>query len=167
MRTNHALLLALLLGACWPAAAQWVWMEGKDRKVYSDRPPPAGIAESDIIQRPKAGALRPAAAAPVAAGAASAASGAAAPRLSGTDKELQERRGQVQDQEAAKKKAEQEAQARARADNCARARQAKANYDSGVRLARTNAQGEREIMDDAARASETQRLQNIIASDCG
>jgi type IV secretory pathway VirB10-like protein len=166
MRTNHALLLALLLGACWPAAAQWVWMEGKDRKVYSDRPPPAGIAESDILQRPKAANLRPAAA-PAAAGATSAASGAAAPRLSGTDKELQDRKNQAQDQEAAKKKAEQEAQARARADNCARARQAKANYDSGVRLARTNAQGEREIMDDAARASETQRLQNIIASDCG
>lgn len=163
MNTHRALLLALLMGVALPVAAQWVWLEGKTRKVYSDRPPPSSVADADILQRPRSSAQRPAVAAPAAAPA----TGEAAPKITGTDKELQERRDQAQDQEAAKKKAEQEAQARARADNCNRARQAKANYDSGVRIARTNAQGEREILDDAARASETRRLQSIISADCG
>jgi hypothetical protein len=38
--------------------------------------------------------------------------------------------------------------------------------DSGVRVGRVNASGEREIMDDAARAVETKRIQGIMASDC-
>ena len=38
--------------------------------------------------------------------------------------------------------------------------------DSGVRIARTNEKGEREFMDDAARAAEAKRTQDIIASDC-
>ena len=48
----------------------------------------------------------------------------------------------------------------------ARAKQAKASFDSGLRISRTNAAGEREFMDDAARASELKRIQGIIASDC-
>jgi hypothetical protein len=33
-------------------------------------------------------------------------------------------------------------------------------------MARTNDKGEREIMDDAARAAESKRLDTVIASDC-
>jgi hypothetical protein len=36
-----------------------------------------------------------------------------------------------------------------------------------VRIATTNAKGEREIMDDQARAAETQRLKEILRTDCG
>jgi hypothetical protein len=38
--------------------------------------------------------------------------------------------------------------------------------DSGLRVAQLNAQGERIIMDDNARAAEQQRLQSVISSDC-
>ena len=38
--------------------------------------------------------------------------------------------------------------------------------DSGMRVARLNAQGEREIMDDKTRAAENQRLQSVIDADC-
>jgi hypothetical protein len=38
--------------------------------------------------------------------------------------------------------------------------------ESGVRLARTLPNGEREVLDDAARAAERQRLQALLASDC-
>ena len=57
--------------------------------------------------------------------------------------------------------------AKAKAENCARAKKAKATFDSGARIATTNAKGEREIMDDAARAVETKRLEGIIATECG
>jgi hypothetical protein len=39
--------------------------------------------------------------------------------------------------------------------------------DSGVRLATTNAKGEREIMDDKVRAAESRRMEGIIRSECG
>ncbi len=167
------LALALVCGllVAGPVAAQWQWQDSSGKKVFSDQPPPPDIPERNILQRPhRAAAPAPAAAAPAAAAPASAASakGAAdaAPKLSGTDKELEERKRQADNAEAAKRKAQEEAAARARAENCNRARQAKASYDSGVRIARTNAQGEREYIDDAARAAETRRLQGIIASDC-
>ena len=53
-----------------------------------------------------------------------------------------------------------------RAAHCARLRDAWATLESGVRLARTLPNGEREVLDDAARAAERQRLQGLLASDC-
>ena len=69
--------------------------------------------------------------------------------------------------EQAKKKAELDKIAKIRADNCDRAKRAKATLDSGIRIATTNAKGEREVMDDKARADEGKRLDEVIRSDCG
>ena len=68
--------------------------------------------------------------------------------------------------ELMKKKAADEENAKLRADSCTRAKQAKATIDSGVRLTVTNDKGEREIMDDNARAAETKRLDGVIARSC-
>lgn len=161
MRTTQTLLLLVALGLGLPAAAQWKWRDQNDKLVFSDRPPPSDVPDARILQRPGAGHTPAPAAVPAAATAAE-----AAPKVPSQDKELQERRQQAEAQEAAKQAAQQEAQAKARADNCTRARQAKTTYDSGVRIARSNAKGEREFLDDATRAAETRRLQGIIASDC-
>ena len=66
----------------------------------------------------------------------------------------------------AKQKAAEEAMTRAKIENCARAKSAKTTFESGARVGRVNAAGEREIMDDADRAVEAKRLQSIVASDC-
>lgn len=171
MRTIHLLLLLPGLVMAMPAMAQWQWQDQNNKMVFSDRPPPGDVPEAKILKRPASVAPRAGAAAPSASAAtpAPARAGEAQPALppvAGKDKELEERRQQADKQEAAKKAAAEQAQASARADNCARAKQAKATYDSGVRIARTAANGEREILDDAARAAETRRLQGIIASDC-
>lgn len=150
--------------------AQWQWIDKDGRKVFSDRPPPTDIPEKNVLKRP---ARSPVAALPVAAVAPGTDAGTAAPKaegmapkLSGKDKELEEKKKQAEDAQAAKKKAEEQKVAQAKADNCARAKQSKATLDSGIRIARTNDKGEREIMDDTARAAETQRVQSIINSDC-
>ena len=70
------------------------------------------------------------------------------------------------DAEAAKRREEEERITKAKIENCARAKQAKATFDSGIRIARTNAAGEREVMDDAAREAEIKRVQGIMATDC-
>jgi hypothetical protein len=87
-------------------------------------------------------------------------------KVSTIDKELEAKKKQAADAEVAKRKADEERVTKAKIENCARAKQAKTSFDSGVRIARTNAAGEREIMDDAARAAEAKRIQGIINTDC-
>ena len=90
----------------------------------------------------------------------------AAPQIPARDNELEAKKKQAEQAEEAKKKAEMERVVKARADSCERARKAKITMDSGVRLATTNAKGEREIMDDNMRATETRRLDQVIQTDC-
>jgi hypothetical protein len=165
-----ALLLAVAATLiCTSALAQWQWVDGTGRKVFSDTPPPAGIPDKSILKRPGA-AISPVSTASDAAAAAPAPGAmaqAAAPKLSTSDQELEARKKQAEEAEQAKKKAEAEQFAKARAANCERAMRAKTTMDSGIRVATTNAKGERVVMDDAARAAEIRRLQDVIQSDCG
>ncbi len=163
-RWNIVLSAALLgLTLALPAAAQWKWRDPHGQTQYSDLPPPPGIPEKDILQRPGTGsaARRAAAAVP-----ASAASAAALPAARASDPELEARRKKAEDEAAAKKKAEDDKVAAARAENCKRAQAQMRTLDSGIRIARVNAKGEREILDDDARAAETRRTQGLIASEC-
>ena len=158
--------LAVTAAMASSALAQWQWIDNTGRKVFSDTAPPASVPDKNILKRP--GTPGPMATVPMAPATPAAAEGAApaAPQAPGVDKELEARKKEAEAVEEAKKKQEAERVARARADNCERAKRSKATLDSGQRLATTNAKGEREIMDDTRRASETQRLQDIIRSDC-
>ena len=162
-----ALLLAALL--VQPAQAQWKWRDKNGQTQYSDLPPPASVPEQDILSRPHAGARR-APAAPAAVAAASGASSAAstttalAPKTS--DPALEARRKQVESEQAEKKKAEEAKVAAAKAENCARAKEQLRSIEGGMRLARTNESGEREVLDDQQRAQEARRTRDIIASEC-
>ena len=160
-----ALACAAILGALLavPAQAQWKWRDKNGQTQYSDLPPPAGIAESDILQRPNAGQRSAPAAAVAASGAAS---GAPALAPKGSDPELEAKRRKAEQEVAAKKKAEDEKAAIARADNCLRAKAQVRTLESGVRITRANDKGEREFMDDSTRAAETKRAQDIVATDC-
>lgn len=168
---SKAVVLALAGGLfSVTALAQWHWIDRDGRAVYSDRSPPPEVLEKNIIKRP--GGMRPTAlpvspvnAAAPAASAAPAAK-ASAPMLSGKDAQLEARKKQAEDAEAAKKKAEEDSLAAKRADNCDRARKGLVTVQSGVRMATTNAKGEREIMDDTARAAEAKRLQGVTDTDC-
>jgi len=145
--------------------AQWQWIDKDGRKVFSDQSPPADVPASNIIKQP--GVKGRAAAEPIATAASQPAKPAAVPpRPGGKDQELEEKKRQADAAEAEKKKAYEEQVAKARAENCERAKLSKASFDSGVRVARLNAKGEREYLDDAARTVETKRLAGIIATEC-
>ena len=156
------------------ASAQWQWLDKDGRKVFSDRAPPADILDKNILRRP--GNRVPASdlsksAAPVEdatprIGAAVPQAAASAPKLSGVDKDLAEKKKKAEEAEAAKRKADEEKYAKAKAESCARAKQAKASLDSGRRISRANEKGEVEILDDAARANEIKRIQANMDSDC-
>jgi len=168
MKTLRITCAALACMALLPAAfAQWQWIDKDGRKVFSDQAPPPDVPANKIIKRPGSRPAEPEpAAAEAAAAAAPQAAAASMPKVSGKDKDLEERRKQAAAAEADKKKAQEQEAAKARAENCERVKSAKATMDSGVRLIVTNSKGEREIMDDDARAAETRRLDAIIARDC-
>jgi hypothetical protein len=172
---HYLRLIFVLFGLLsFSAMAQWAWVDGNGRKIFSDRGPPADIPAKAIFKRP--GPAIPLVSAEPAVGKAASDSNlqaASAPldkassaKPSGVDPVLAERKKKEEQAVEAKRKAEQERVGRLKAENCERAKLAKKGMDSGARLARTNAKGEREIMDDAARATESQRIQSIVDADC-
>lgn len=169
MKMHKLLLLTVACTWAMGASAQWQWIDKDGRKVFSDRPPPQEIPEKSILKQP--GGHSPARAAAPSAGTegAEAPQPVAVPKLAASstkDKELEQKKAAAEAAEAAKAKAEQEKIAKALAENCTRARQAKATYDSGRIITQTNAQGERVFMDEAARNAEAKRIDGVIATDC-
>lgn len=53
-----------------------------------------------------------------------------------------------------------------KADNCKRAKAQLAMLESGVRVARPNDKGEREFLDDKARADEVNRTRGAVNDNC-
>jgi hypothetical protein len=162
---------SLLAAMALPASAQqWKWRDASGRVTVSDRPPPASVAEKDILQRPggptRAAAPAAAAAAPTAASAVPGVDAELEARKRKADREEEARRKAEEDAEAAKKKAEDAKLAAQRAENCTRARAHLRALDDGLRMARVNEKGERVIFDDKMRAEESARTRAVIASEC-
>ena len=174
--TLKTLFFALCFGTFGiTASAQWQWVEKDGRKIFSDRPPPSEIADKNILKRPPGPARAGAAAAPITLGVeavsgakppAVPASKASAPKLSGKDVELEAKKKRADDEEAGKKKADEEKIAKTKSENCERAKTGLATLQSGVRMSAVNANGEREVFDDAKRASEAKRAQEVIDASC-
>lgn len=177
-----SLLLALGLGVASTAHAQWGWTDKDGRRIFSDQAPSSEVPDKNIFKRPAGSRV----AAPVKApetpdaagtGAAGAAANAAATaagtagakpalKVSGKDPELEKKKKEAEAAETAKKKAEADKITSQKAENCELAKRSKSNLGSGVRIATTNAKGEREIMSDTDRAVEIKRMDEMIASSC-
>ncbi|WP_294638529.1 DUF4124 domain-containing protein [uncultured Aquabacterium sp.] len=159
-------LLAALLVHSLPAQAvpQWKWRDANGSIQYSDRPPPPGTPESAILARPAVPTSRTVVRPPEAA--APAAPSAPAPAVKAAENELDAKKRKAEEEKKALQKAEEEKQARVRAENCQRAQAYMKSLQDGMRIARVNAAGEREILDDAGRAEETRRTQEVIAANC-
>ncbi|WP_218508590.1 DUF4124 domain-containing protein [Variovorax sp. dw_308] len=173
MKLAHVLVLGFACVLPLAASAQWQWVDSAGKTVFSDQPPSLDVPEKNIVRRPAnargAPRVNPDAVPPAGADAATAApqpAAASAPKPTGVDKELEEKARKAADAEKARKAAEEAKIAKAKADNCAQARQSKSTFDSGIRVARVNASGEREILDDAQRAAEVKRAQAAIDQNC-
>jgi hypothetical protein len=154
--------LALMLQSA-PAEAQWKWRDSRGQIHISDIPPPRDVPEKDVLQRPELAVRKPA---PTPAAAASAPAAVGAPGKAPVDAELEERKRKAEQEQATRTKADEQRAAAIRKDNCQRARDQLATLDSGQRIARIKADGEREILDDEARAKEARRAREAITSEC-
>lgn len=155
------------------AAAQWAWKEDGGRVVYSDRPPPPNIKSSQILRQPAVPPPAPTPSAqPGAAGTpADTDKAAAAPAVPSGPKSVAERdmefRKRQQERADSERKAQEEQQkASARAADCERSRGYLKSLEDGVRISRTDASGNREILDDAQRAAEVERTRKSIQQVC-
>ncbi len=168
MRTGFVAICGAVLIASLstPALAQWKWRDKNNQVQYSDLPPPQGVPEASILQRPAAASRRalPAVAASSAQAAASAASGLAPSKA--VEPELEAKLRKDEQDKAAKAKAEAEKLAAQKADNCNRARLQLRGLEDGLRVARVNQKGERELLDDKGRAEEVARTRETISADC-
>jgi hypothetical protein len=153
----------LCLGMATAQAATWKYRDAQGHIVVSDLPPPAGVQDKDILERPAPVLRRTPAQAPAASAPANASPTAVAQNI---DPELEARRKKAATEQEQKQKVEQEKDAAQRAENCSRAKSHLSALNDGQRIARTNDKGEREILDDKGRAEEMQRARQVIASDC-
>ncbi|MDD4942282.1 DUF4124 domain-containing protein [Rhodoferax sp.] len=168
---NHTLRLLFFCLGLLPllGQAQWAWTDQSGRKVFSDRPPTPDVPDKNIFKRPSAPPALTSTAEKVSAAqtpANTSATAATPSAKAGVDPVLAERIKKEEMALAARRKAEEERIRMAKAENCKRIQLAQKNLASGQRIARTNAQGEREILDDAARAVEAKRLEGLAASEC-
>lgn len=168
-RPNSTLRLALaalslaLCGSAVMAQGIWKWRDKDGRVQISDRPPPTEVPEKDILQRPSSARV------PVAAPAASAAA-SDAPAVPRGDPALEAKKNKAAAEQAASEKAKKEADTarrdQAKLETCQRARNQMQGLESGLRVSRMNEQGQREFLDDNARAAEVARTRATIDANC-
>ena len=150
-RRAHGAAIAVLAAALASApalAALYKWTDANGRVIYSDQPPPGNVKVETLNAPPPP------------------ANPNAVKDLAVKDAELKKAKQVRAEEEAKANKARVESnQLR---ENCERARGQMftlANSDQVV-LYSTNAQGERVVMDDAARVRERQRLDAWIRDNC-
>ncbi len=172
MRLTLVFALAVFVQAGLPmasnaAAPTWQWRDAQGNIQFSDRPPPQGIPDKDILKRP------PGARAPVrlvSTDAASApavdASAPSAPAMSAEERKAREAEAKRLKAEETERKAVEASNAKIKAENCKASQAYLRDLQSGQRIARTNDKGEREFLDDAQRNAEVAKARALVASDC-
>ena len=160
MIKKHILVCIALGLTPLSGAAHWLWLDEAGRRVYSDQPPAPSVPAARVLRQPG----RPAPSAWSASSPTPSPVTAPAPPQAAAPRSAPSASTPTADDEAVRALKEQNA--RLRDAHCARLRATWASLASGQRLARILPNGEREVLDDAGRAAERQRLQEALASDC-
>lgn len=153
------------LGFSTIAHAQYVWVDEKGTRQYSDMPPPASVPQKRILKEP--GSPSPT----LSAISAEPAAGNPPPTppvakenmpLTTAEKNADFQRRKAEQAEKEKKAAQEAQRAADKAKHCDQARSYQRALQSGERLARTDKNGERYFLSDAQRATEAQEAKRIL-----
>lgn len=150
-----SLLVALLVAATGALAQPYKWVDKNGRVQYGDTPPP-GVNASTV--RTPTGRAAPPAAAPE-----------AAPKKGPLTPAEQEGDFRKRQQEAEKdrlKSAQAAQEAQAKKENCALAQNQVRTLESGQRIARTDAKGERYFLEDGQVAQELAKARQAVQQWC-
>ena len=152
---QRASLLVLSLMFALPVGAEvYQWRDAEGRVHYSDIPPSTGE-------------LRTLRSASAPATSAVTTDSAAAPKTKTTaERELEFRQRLAEKSEAQAKAEDEQKEAADRQRTCEQARNQLTALRSGQRITTFNSKGEREYLDDAARATEIERTEKLAADAC-
>ncbi len=150
---NARLLLAAALFLPLTAAAQiYEYKDAAGRTVYTDQPPTGQVIKGRTVAKE-------------AAGPASTSTANAAPK-SVADRELDFKKRQKEQQEAAAKAEKETTTKQARKEDCEQARRNLQIFESGERVATRDENGERVYLDDNQRAAEAERARKAVSELC-
>jgi hypothetical protein len=150
---------ALLLFASF-AHAQYVWIDEKGLKQFSDRPPPPTIPLKNIIKAPNHSALAVPGAEAAAGDAKVAVETKAPPSLADRNVDYKKRAKEQAEKDA--KSQEEEKDKTAKKENCEIARTQRNELLSGERFTVTDKNGERAYMTDAQRAEKVAKANKVL-----
>lgn len=166
--TRIVILAVMLAFAASVSAQMYRWVDKDGHVHYTSQPPPAGT-QSRTVEAP-----RPVSASPArdsegkeVGGKEPEAKDAPKGPLTPVQQERDFRKRQIEAQKARDKEVQAAKEAEAKRENCARARETLASFESGQRISRSNAQGERYYLDDAAREHETEAARKAVSDWCG
>lgn len=163
MNHRNTLLAAMLLTLSPLALAQYMWIDDKGVKQFSDRPPPANIPAKRILKAPGKPLFNPNAPAEPEAGADTPAAAKPAPTVAERNADFNKRKSKAAE---AEKQSAANAQRKAdEAANCNAARQNQQALDQGLRLSTYDKNGERGYMNDQQREDLRKNTQKVLA-DC-
>jgi hypothetical protein len=149
MQKTFILILAIAFTAA-ASAQEYKWVDKDGRVVYGDTPPP-GVQATPLKR-----AATPPSPSP-----------AAKKDGKGPSPEAAFRKRQEDAQRERDKQTQAEQEAQATRENCTRAQDALRTLESGQRIARTDAKGERYYLEDAQIAQERERAQRDVKQWCG
>jgi hypothetical protein len=148
--------LTALAGLAFAGAAlaqQYKWVDQNGKVQYGDAPPPGVKAQR--LKPPTSGPAPAAAAKPDDKGG------------KGLSPEAAFRKRQEDAEKDRQKQAQDEQAETAKRENCARAKEQLRQLESGQRIARTDAKGERYFLEDSQLQQEAARTRQIVQQSCG
>ena len=162
-------MAAALLFAAGAQATMYKWKDKEGHTHFTDTPPPAGVKSSTIKPPPEPPAP-PAKSEDKGAkdekGAKPAAAKEPKKPLTPAEQEMEFKRRIKAAQEAAAKEEKAKQEAAARKENCANARESLRTLESGQRIQKVDAKGERYFIDDKQRAADTKRAHEAVNQWC-
>ena len=157
--------LALVSGVAY--AQQYKWVDKNGKTQYGDAPP-AGVKAIPLKGPATPPAPPPAAKKDDKGGDASKdAKSAKKGPLTPAEQEAEFRKRQIEAAKASDESAKKQQEVSSKKESCETARDTLRTLESGSRISRTNASGERFFIDDNQRAAETAKAQKSVADFCG
>jgi hypothetical protein len=170
IRTTSIISIAIFtLFIAASSHAQYVWVDEKGTKQFSDLPPPATTPKNKILKTPLKAIQEPVKESKepnqdTANGAVLNNEKLQKPvTTAGRNEDYMKRK--LEQEEKDKKAAIEKQAASDKANNCERARSYQQSLESGIRIANTDKNGERSFMSDEQRAKELAELKRSL-SDC-
>lgn len=149
------------------AFAQYVWIDEKGVKQFSDMPPPTNVPTNRILKKPGGAAVKASAESDDQAsdGAAKPASTQAKGPMTAAEQNAEFKKRRAEQAEKEKKSAEQAKRDADKTNNCDRARGYLRSLESGERVSQMDKNGERSYLSDEQREREIENARRIVA-DC-